>query len=138
MAVTGAPDPNLGPASSGGQGLAIRPGGKEPPGPGRTPAVVPSHRRPGIRLDRVSRLAFLVVTIAVLALYVGPLHSYFTTQGEAAERRAAVAELRQENRELRARRAALKDDGALEQEARKLGMVRPGERSYVLRGLPGE
>lgn len=99
---------------------------------------MPPHRRPGIRLDRVSRLAFLVVTIAVLALYVGPLHSYFTTQGEAAERRAAVAELREENRELRARRAALKDDGALEQEARKLGMVRPGERSYVLRGLPGE
>ena len=78
------------------------------------------------------------MTIAVIALYVGPLHSYFTTQGEAAERRAQVAELRKENRELRARRAALEDDGALEQEARKLGMVRPGERSYVLRGLPGE
>ncbi|MTD46569.1 hypothetical protein GKE82_20320 [Conexibacter sp. W3-3-2] len=97
-----------------------------------------SHRRPGIRLDRVSRLAFLVVTVGVLALYVGPLHSYVTTRGEAAQKRQDVAGLRKENRELRARRAALKDRGALEQEARKLGMVRPGERSYVLRGLPSE
>lgn len=95
-------------------------------------------RRPGIRLDRVTRFALLAVFLGVLALYVGPARSYVHTRAEAAERRAEVEALRQENRELRARRAALKDPGALEQEARRLGMVRPGERSYVIRGLPAE
>jgi len=93
-------------------------------------------RRPGIRLDRITRLAFLVVILGVVGLYVGPLHSYVTARQEAGERRAQVEELRKENRELRARRAALNDPGALEQEARKLGMVRPGERAYVVRDLP--
>ncbi len=74
--------------------------------------------------------------LGVIALYVGPLHSYVTTRQQASERRAQVEELRKENRELRARRAALKDPSVLEEEARKLGMVRPGERSYVVRGLP--
>jgi hypothetical protein len=30
----------------------------------------------------------------------------------------------------------LRDPGALEQEARKLGMVRQGERAYVIEDLP--
>lgn len=93
--------------------------------------------RPGIRLDRITRFALLGVAVAVMALYVGPAKSFVATSKEAAQRRDQVQALRAENRELRARRAALKDPGALEQEARKLGMVRPGERSYVLRGLPG-
>lgn len=95
-------------------------------------------RRPGIRLDRVTRVALLGVAVVVLALYVGPLLSFISTNREAGERRAHVEELRKENRELRARRAALKHPGALEQEARRLGMVRPGERAYVLRGLPDD
>jgi len=95
-------------------------------------------RRPGIRLDRVTRFALLGVAVAVLALYVGPALSFISTSREAGERRAQVEVLRKENRELRARRTALKNPAALEQEARRLGMVRPGERSYVLRGLPEE
>ena len=31
---------------------------------------------------------------------------------------------------------ALRDPGALEREARSLGMVRQGERAYVIEGLP--
>jgi cell division protein FtsB len=95
-------------------------------------------RRPGIRLDRVTRVALLCVAVAVLALYVGPTLSFISTSREAGERRAQVEELRKENHQLRARRAALKNPTALEHEARRLGMVRPGERSYVIRGLPDE
>jgi hypothetical protein len=32
----------------------------------------------------------------------------------------------------------LRDPRALEREARRLGMVRQGERAYVIEGLPGE
>lgn len=89
-----------------------------------------------IRWDRVSRLAILVVLVGVTLLYIGPLSSYWSARGEAAERRAQVEELRTENTQLRARRQALLDGGALEVEARRLGMVRPGERPFVVENLP--
>lgn len=89
-----------------------------------------------IRWDRVSRLAILLVLVGVAAAYVGPLTSYWSARGEAATRRAQVEQLRVENRELRVKREALSNGGALEAEARGLGMVRPGERPFVVENLP--
>ncbi len=90
----------------------------------------------GIRWDRVGRVALLVVLLGLLGLYVGPARSYLGARQEARQRSAEVTELRRENRRLRARRAALADPQALEREARRLGMVRPGEKSYVIEHLP--
>lgn len=94
--------------------------------------MVPSR----IRWDRLSRAALLLVLVFVVGLYVGPARSYFTTRGQAATKRAEVEQLKRENARLRARRDALRNPKALEREARRLGMVRPGERAYVVRGLP--
>ena len=69
-------------------------------------------------------------------LYAGPAHSYWDTVHQARQRRSEVAELKRENAKLRARREALRGPSALEREARRLGMVRPGERPYVLQHLP--
>ena len=66
----------------------------------------------------------------------GPAHSYWDTVHQAKQRRSEVAELKRENAKLRARREALRGPSALEREARRLGMVRPGERPYVLQHLP--
>ena len=88
-----------------------------------------------IRWDRLGRVALLLVLVGVIALYVNPLRSYVSTWSEAKTRRGEVAELQQENAKLRARKAQLSDKRALEREARRLGMVRPGERAYVVRGL---
>ena len=55
---------------------------------------------------------------------------------KAKHRRGDVARLKHENTKLRARRDALRNPAALEREARRLGMVRPGERSYVVKHLP--
>ncbi len=99
------------------------------------PRVVAGGGR-GIRWDRVGRVGLLIVLVGLLALYVGPARSYWTTLQEAEGRRAEVEALRQENRELRARRAALSRQGTLEREARRLGMVRPGDRSFSVEGLP--
>jgi cell division protein FtsB len=90
----------------------------------------------GIRWDRVSRVALLVVLLGMLFLYVGPARSYWSTVQEAKHRRAEVTRLKHENTRLRARRDALRNPAALEREARRLGMVRPGERSYVVKHLP--
>ena len=72
----------------------------------------------------------------MLALYVNPLRSYWSTRQEAAQRNSEVADLKAENEKLRTRRDHLKDPRNLEGEARRLGMVRPGERAYVVSRLP--
>lgn len=89
-----------------------------------------------IRWDRVGRVALLLVLVGVLALYVNPLRSYVSTWNESKTRNAEVAQLERENARLRARKAELRNPRALEREARRLGMVRPGERAYVVEGLP--
>ena len=88
-----------------------------------------------IRWDRVGRVALLLVLVGVLALYVNPALSWFSTLSESKQRTAEVAKLERENERLRERRAELRDPKALEREARRLGMVRPGERAYVVEGL---
>jgi cell division protein FtsB len=88
-----------------------------------------------IRWDRVGRVALLLVLVGVLALYVNPLRSYVSTWNESKTRNAEVAQLERENARLRARKAELRNPRALEREARRLGMVRPGERAYVVEGL---
>ena len=91
-----------------------------------------------IRWDRLGRWALLAVLALIVYLYVGPTVSYIATRGEAGQKRAEVAELRAENERLRVRKAQLRTPSALEREARRLGMVKAGERAYVIRGLPGE
>ncbi|CAB4933704.1 unannotated protein [freshwater metagenome] len=88
-----------------------------------------------IRWDRVGRFVIGCIFIAVFALYIRPLWSVFSTRGEAAKRSAEVSRLAGEQRALDARIKALRDPSALESEARSLGMVRPGERAYVINGL---
>jgi cell division protein FtsB len=89
-----------------------------------------------IRWDRVSRVALLVVLLVLVYLYAGPARSYWDTLREARHRSAEVAALKRENDRLRARREALRGPTALEREARRLGMVRPGERPYLVEHLP--
>jgi cell division protein FtsB len=89
-----------------------------------------------IRWDRVSRVALLFVLLVLVYLYAGPARSYLTTVHQAKQRRAEVVVLKRENTRLRARRDALREPTALQREARRLGMVRPGERPYVIEHLP--
>ena len=103
------------------------------PAAARSPRL---HARPQIRWDRIGRIALLLVLLGVLALYVNPARSWWSTKQESAQRGAEVAELERENARLRARRAQLKDPRFLENEARRLGMVKPGERGFVIEGLP--
>jgi cell division protein FtsB len=89
-----------------------------------------------IRWDRVSRVALLVVLLVLVYLYAGPARSYWDTVRQAKQRRAEVATLKRENARLRARRDALRSSSALEREARRLGMVKAGERPYLVEHLP--
>ena len=86
-----------------------------------------------IRWDRVGRWALICVFAFVLYLYVGPARTWVSTYAEAERKRDDVASLRAENERLRARKRALARAGAVELEARKLGMVKAGEKLYVVK-----
>jgi cell division protein FtsB len=89
-----------------------------------------------IRWDRVGRWALICVFALIIYLYVGPARTWLATYAEAKRQRAVVAELKAENAKLRAAKHNLQGAEALEREARELGMVKAGERAYVIEGLP--
>jgi cell division protein FtsB len=90
------------------------------------------RRRTQIRWDRLGRWALIGVLGLVLYLYIGPAASWVSAYREAGRKRAEVAALKTENRKLRERRSELRDSSSLEREARRLGMVKAGEKSYVV------
>ena len=89
-----------------------------------------------IRWDRLGRWALLFVLALVIYLYIGPARTWVSTWPEARQKREEVATLQAENRRLRARSARAQRASALEREARRLGMVKAGERAYIVEGLP--
>ena len=93
-----------------------------------------AHTR--IRWDRLGRWALLFVLALVLYLYIGPLRTWVSTWQEAKSKRQEVATLAAENKKLRAHEASLQRNSSLEREARRLGMVKAGERAYIVEGLP--
>jgi cell division protein FtsB len=88
-----------------------------------------------IRWDRLGRWALIGVLGFVLYLYIGPAASWVSAYKEAGRKRADVAALKAENARLQDRRKDLRDPASLDREARRLGMVKAGEKSYVIQGL---
>lgn len=92
--------------------------------------------RSRIRWDRVGRVGLLAVLAAILLLYVAPVSHWLTQSATASEYRADVRRLEHERARLRGRIESLSRPSGLEHHARRLGMVRRGERAYVIEGLP--
>jgi cell division protein FtsB len=97
---------------------------------------MPRSRRSGIRWDRVGRFALLTTLVVILLLYLSPAKHWIQQSRTAGAQQDELGELAEENKELKRRVRALRDPGALEREARRLGMVRQGERAYVIENLP--
>ncbi len=89
-----------------------------------------------IKWDRVGRLAMLGVLCAIFYLYINAGVSLWSSWRESKHDSAQVLALERQNRALRRQRAALASPGTLQTEARRLGMVKPGEQTYVVSGLP--
>ena len=88
-----------------------------------------------IRWDRLGRYALLTVLCAVLLSYISPVSHWLRQSDTAKREEAELADLQDENAELKDRIADLKRPLALEREARKLGMIKEGERAYVIENL---
>lgn len=89
-----------------------------------------------MRWDRVGRTALLVVLALVALAYVGPATSLLSTLRASHSKQAQLHALQREHALLLREAQRLRDPRTVQTEARALGMVRPGERSYVVTGLP--
>jgi cell division protein FtsB len=90
----------------------------------------------GIRWDRVGRLGLLGVLCVILILYISPVVHWIEQSRTASHERSQVQSLQAEHDALKSRLHELRSPGAVEREARRLGMVGPGEKAYVVRGIP--
>ncbi len=111
------------------------------------PPASPAARRPAtslgaaalrVRWDRVGRIGLLVLLLLVAVAYVGPARSLLSTWSDSGAKHARLQTLEREHEALLRRARELRDPLTVEAEARRLGMVKPGERSYVVRNLPGD
>jgi len=90
-----------------------------------------------MRWDRLARAAMLCVLAALLYLYLGAGLQIFSSWHQARRDGSAVASLEAEHRALVRQHATLMKPETVELEARRLGMIKKGEQSYVITGLPG-
>jgi cell division protein FtsB len=73
--------------------------------------------------------------LAVGLLYWKPLRSYVQTREVLDRREREVSKLREQKRQLEQRIATVATNDALTREARRLGLVKPGERLFIVRGI---
>jgi cell division protein FtsB len=90
-------------------------------------------RRP--RSARALRLLALGVIVFAGFLYYQPLASYLERRDALAHRSDEVAALRERKLELERRLEASKSPEALAREARRLGLVKEGERLFIVKGV---
>lgn len=88
-----------------------------------------------MRWDRIGRVGLLVVLAVVGALYVEHTLSFFATRARAQAAQAEVRQLVSANARLAGRRQSLSNPATIAAQARRLGMVKAGERPYVVTGI---
>jgi septum formation initiator len=96
------------------------------------------RRKASARIGRRRLRVLWFVAIAGLAvyLYYRPIASYLETRNELATTRAEVDSLRLVKGELQLRLVNSTSVGSIEREARRIGYVKPGERLFVVKGIP--
>jgi cell division protein FtsB len=80
-------------------------------------------------------LALGTLTVVAL-LYYRPVKSYMETRSSVDQSQAEVRDLRAKRDQLARRLADADTPEALERRARKLGLVRPGEQLFIIKGIP--
>jgi hypothetical protein len=78
----------------------------------------------------------LLVMVVLLFLYLSTGMHMLSTWRQSHRESATVARMEQEHRRLVSQHNRLSSQSALEAQARQLGMMRPGEQSYIVGNLP--
>ena len=123
-------------AAPGGNRRSSAPAARRPPAQKR-------RSKPGkatplrIRWERVGRVVLLIVLAVVLGLYVQQGLAYLSVRKQADQQASIVKSLAHQNARLTRQQSALNNPATIVQEARALGMIKPGERPYVVVGMGG-
>ena len=92
-------------------------------------------RRRRARLRRRAGIVIVAGFALMAFLYYRPVQAYVTTSAALEQRQNEVRRLTREKVSLQ-RRLALDESGAtLVREARRLGLVRPDERLFIVKGI---
>ena len=97
-----------------------------------TGAVGPT--RPARTTISPRRIIVAGMVTALIAGYIGPVRGYLDQRAELHQEQGKLAMLEQRRDTLRTQLAALGQDPVLEARARQLGLVKPGERAFLVRG----
>lgn len=84
---------------------------------------------------RPTRLLALAGLALVAFLYWKPAHTYLSTRHRLSTAQGQVQTLRAENASLTSRLASAGQGEELVREARRLGLVKPGERLFIVKGI---
>ena len=99
--------------------------------------ISPRQRASRIHWDRVGRTALVLMIFVICFLYLRPGIDFVQSYRETTAAKQDLRELQAENRALHNKVQAADDEAMLEREARRQGMVIPGERPYVVHGVGG-
>lgn len=95
------------------------------------------RRRTLPRRPHVLRWLGAAVVLAIAIAYVQPIRAYFDAKSDVVTRKAERSSLLHEQARLREELALTETDAFLEREARRLGLVRPGEQLFIVKGAEG-
>ena len=96
------------------------------------------QRRAGpsrIRWDRVGRIALVLVLFGVMVSYLNPMVNLLQAWQGSKSSDQELVQLKKEKVDLTRQLRDASSPASLEREARRLGMVKPGEHAYVVKGL---
>jgi cell division protein FtsB len=82
------------------------------------------------------RLVALGVAVLLALLYYRPVRSYVNTRHTLDERTAEVDALAARKQQLEKRLAEIEQGSSLVRGARRLGLVKPGEHLFIVKGIP--
>jgi cell division protein FtsB len=77
----------------------------------------------------------MATLVVVALLYYRPVKSYLETRSSLQQRQAEVQELRAKRDDLARRLEDADTPEALARRARKLGLVKPGEQLFIVKGI---
>ncbi len=91
-----------------------------------------------VRWERVGRIGLLVVLAVVIGLYAEHAVSYLSARAQSSRQQAIVSGLERQNAYFERRQRSLNELSTILAQARRLGMVRPGEQPYAITGRPSQ
>ena len=106
--------------------------------PRRRPAPRRDAGRPGagrIQWDRFGRVVLAVVIVLLLLAMIKPIYNALHTYRMAGQTKVRLHQAQAEHSTLERQVKRARSDAMLQREARRQGMIKPGEAAWVINGI---